>query len=491
MLRNKHFWRGAAAALAVLAMAAPVIAPEASAQQRQAKSPITSGDRQQGAQAHPQILAEFGGEMTGPLSTYVKAVGEKMAVANNLGGQCTFSVINSDVVNAFAVPGCYIYITRGLLAIMNSEDELASVLGHEVGHITGQHSRKRQTRSTLGTIGAIAVGVLTKNEQLMQVAGQAAQLYTLSYSRNQEFESDDVGVRSLIASGYNAYAAAEMLNALGVNDAVTARTQGRDTQSATPTWARTHPLTQDRVTRAAANAQRAGAVQGAPAEQIRPYYAAINGMLYGDDPEQGFVTGRTFAHPKLKIAFEAPEGFTLTNGSKAITIAGPRGVQAQFSGAQLPAQGIEAHANAVLTQVLGQAPNRRAQPVRTITNGLETSIMAAQAQNQQGQVMDVGVTAYRVGATAYHFVTVAPAGAGMNLNPMLSSMRSLSDAEAAALRPRVVQVVDVRQGDTVQSLAGRVAFTDFQVERFAALNGLAPTSALTPGSQVKLIVYGR
>lgn len=450
---------------------------------------VTSRDRAQAQRQHPQILAEFGGELAGPANTYVKAIGEKMAVAAGQPGVCTFTLINSDVVNAFAVPGCYIYITRGLLAIMNSEDELASVLGHEVGHITGQHSQKRQQRATLSQLGAIAAGVLTKNAEVMQMAGQVAQLYTLSYSRGQEFDADDRGIAYLRSAGYNTLSAAEMLNSLGLNDAVTAKTMGRDTQSAIPTWARTHPLTSDRVTRAAANA-RAGGPTGNP-ELVAQYFAAIDGMIWGDDPDQGFVNGNTFAHPKLKIAFEAPQGFTLTNGSDAITIQGPNGLRAQFSGGRMPAQGgLQAYTAAVLQQVVGQSPARVGQGVVTATNNLQTAILPAQAQTQSGQVVDIQVTAYQVGAGAYHFVTLSPAGQGAPMAPMLRSMRQLSDAEAAALRPRVVDVVQVRAGDTVQSLAARMAFTDFQVERFLALNGLAAGAQLQPGQQVKIIVMG-
>jgi predicted Zn-dependent protease len=478
-------WKGAA-----LALMASVALTTAGLAEAQARNPVTSRDKQQGAQAHPQILAEFGGEMTGPLSAYVKGVGEKMAVAAGLPNTCLFTVINSDVVNAFAVPGCYIYITRGLLAIMNSEDELASVLGHEVGHITGEHSKKRQQRQTLGTLGAIAVGVLTKNQELMQVAGQAAQLYSLSYSRNQEFESDDRGIAYMRGAGYNMFSAAEMLNALGVNDAVTAKTAGRDTQSATPTWARTHPLTSDRVARAANNARALGAGPGG-AELVRPYFNAISGMIYGDDPEQGYVNGNTFSHPKLKIAFEAPQGFTLSNGTQAITIAGPNSQRAIFAGGPLQNGSLEAYTQQVLQQVVGQAPARVGQGQRTTTNGIDTAILPAQAQTQQGQIVDIVVTAYRAGAGAYHFVTIAPQGGAGQMSAMLRSFRALSDSEAAALRPRVVQVVDVRQGDTVQSLASRMAFNDFQVDRFAALNSLDPARPLTPGSQVKLVVFGR
>ena len=292
---------------------------------------VAPNARAQASQQHPQIVAQFGGAVEGPLANYVSAISERTAVAAGVPGQCTFTLINSDVVNAFAVPGCYIYITRGILSIMNSEDELASVLGHEVGHVVADHSAQRQNASTLSTLGALIVGVATGSGQLAQLAGQVGTLWTLNYSRDQEFQSDDLGVRYLRANGYDAYSAADMLAALGAQDALQARISNRDAASAIPAWARTHPLSADRVTRATAQAQAGGNVRGQPPKTIQPYMAAINGMIYGDDPEQGFVNGRTFEHPSMRIAFDAPEGFTLTNTTQAVLIQGQSG-QAQFSG---------------------------------------------------------------------------------------------------------------------------------------------------------------
>ncbi|KAF0172160.1 MAG: peptidase M48 Ste24p [Alphaproteobacteria bacterium] len=453
---------------------------------------VSPRDRASAAQQHPQIVAQFGGAVGGPTQTYVDGVGQKIATAAGLPGQCTFTVISSEVVNAFAVPGCYIYITRGLLAIMNSEDELASVLGHEVGHITAEHSSARQTRGTIAGIGAIAVGILTKNGQLAQLASQAGQLYTLSYSRGQEFEADDRGVSYLITSGYNPFAASDMLQALGVNDALAAKTTNRTAGSEIPAWARSHPMTQDRVTRAAALAQRAGASRATPVEKTRPYLQSISGLIYGDDPEQGFVNGRTFAHPKLKIAFDAPQGFTLTNTTTAVLVAGPNNLKAQFAGGPLPAQGgLDAYAAGVLRQLVGQSPVQTGQVQRSATNGLETSLLPARAQTQSGQVVDIAVSAYRVGAQAYHFVTLAPAGAAQPMAPMLGSFRVLTDAQAAALRARSVEIVEVTSRDTVQSLAQRMAFTDYQAERFLALNGRDAGTPLRAGELVKIVSYAR
>ena len=448
---------------------------------------VAPNDRVRAGQQHPQILQQFGGAVEGPLATYVSGVGERVATSAGVPGQCTFSVVNSEVVNAFAVPGCYIYITRGLLAIMNSEDELASVLGHEVGHVVADHSARRQNTATLAGLGAILAGVATGSGDIARVAGQAAQLYTLDYSRDQEFESDDLGVRYLGATGYNQFAAGDMLNALGVNDALNARVSNRQAASSIPAWARTHPLSADRVTRANANATAAGATRERPPETTAPYLNAIRGMTYGDDPAQGFVNGRTFSHPTLRIAFEAPEGFSLTNTPAAVQVSGPN-ARAQLAGGALQG-GLDAYAANVMRQVLGQAPSQVGQAQRTTTNGLETVALPARAQNSQGQVLEVVVTAYRVGQSAYHFVALTPVGGQGALTPMTHSFRQISESEAAALRARRIELAQVGARDTAQTLSRRMAFDDYQLERFLALNGLAAASDLRAGQTVKLITY--
>ncbi|HEU0133573.1 MAG TPA: M48 family metalloprotease, partial [Allosphingosinicella sp.] len=176
---------------------------------------IRAEEKQLGAEQHPKLLAEFGGAYEAPEALYARRVGQKIASAAGLDGQCTFTLVNSDVVNAFAVPGCYIYITRGLMGIVNSEAELASVLAHEVGHIVAAHNRRQQRRSLWRSIGVWAVGTITGSEDLSRIAGRAAEYFTLRYSRKQEYEADDLGVRYLAAAGYDPYAASDMLAALG------------------------------------------------------------------------------------------------------------------------------------------------------------------------------------------------------------------------------------------------------------------------------------
>lgn len=451
---------------------------------------IVPSQRAQAAEQHSDLLAQFGGAYEGPQAAYVSRVGQRVAAAAGVADQCTFTLVNTDVVNAFAVPGCYIYVTRGLLGIINSEAELASVLGHEVGHVVADHSERRQNRTLLSGLGALIVGVVTGSGELAQLAGQTAQLYTLQYSRGQEHEADDLGIRYLTEAGYDPYAAADLLEALLDHDQLESRIRGRDEANAIPEWARTHPLTAERIARATERARATGLGPDARPEQEADYLAVLDGMLYGDDPAQGFVTGRTFAHPQLRLAFEAPQGFALTNSTRAVLIEGPGELRAQFSGGALPAAGLEAYVSAVLQQLLGQTQAQVGAAQRTTVNGIETLVVPARAQTQQGAV-DVVVAAYRFDSdSAYHFIGLAPAGRSQAFEPLFRSFRRLSAAEAATLRPRRFRVVTIRSGETIDDLASRMAFDAHQVERFVMLNDVPPDQPLRPGEPVKLVVYG-
>lgn len=215
---------------------------------------VSEADRAYGAEQHPQLLAEFGGAYEGKQNDYVRTVGQRVAKGAGLGEKCTFTLVNSDVVNAFAVPGCYIYITRGLLAVVGSEAELASVLGHELGHIVARHAQRQERGSLWRTLGVIAVS-LTGSERLTEFAGRAAQFFGLRYSRKQEYEADDLGVNYLRKAGYDVYAAAQMLEDLKRQEAFLIATQSRDTARSLPEWTLSHPLTENRIKRAREKAQ--------------------------------------------------------------------------------------------------------------------------------------------------------------------------------------------------------------------------------------------
>ena len=208
------------------------------------------------AQQHAQAVAEFGGEIGGSTGAYVANVGQR--VAAQAGGAYRTTTLNSPVNNAFAMPGGYVYVTRQLLGLMDDEAELASVLGHEVGHLAANHPRERQSATQRNTIfGAIgqllarAVGGSSAIGQvLQQVIGTGTQAMTASFTRSQEYEADDLGVTYLARAGYDPNASATLLASLGDSTSLEARASGRADQRLTPTWARTHPLSADRVRRA-------------------------------------------------------------------------------------------------------------------------------------------------------------------------------------------------------------------------------------------------
>ena len=451
---------------------------------------IEEAERKLGAEQHPQLLAEFGGAYQGPEAAYVRGLGEKLAGVAGLEGQCTFTLVNTDVVNAFAVPGCYIYVTRGLFAIVNSEDELASVLGHELGHIVGDHGERQQKRSILRNLGVLAVGMLTGSERLTELAGRAAEFFGLRYSRKQEYESDDLGIRYLKDAGYDPHAAADMLDALGRQEQFMTATSGRDEAESIPEWARTHPLSENRSRRAREQAVAAGVQPGAVDESEAPYLDQVDGLLYGDDPEQGFVRGSRFDHPVMRIGFEAPPGFTLANSPRAILISGPGGIRGEFGGGRLPPGGLEGYTEALIAAFLQDARASVGAPTALTVNGVPALVTPVEVQAQEGVVALTFVAYAGPGGAAYHFVVATPPGEGAAhaIAALFGSFRLLTAAEAQGLRPRVVQVVTAAHGDTLRSLAGRMA-SENPLPHFLMLNGRTADQAVRPGERLKIVTF--
>lgn len=451
---------------------------------------VREAEKRLGAEQHPLLLAEFGGAYQAPEAAYARRVGEKVAAAAGLEGECTFTLVNSDVVNAFAVPGCYIYVTRGLMGIVNSEAELASVLAHEVGHIVAAHNRRQRNRSLWRSLGVWAVGAVTGSEDLTRIAGRAAEYFTLRYSRKQEYEADDLGVRYLAAAGYDPYAAGDMLGALGRHEQYMGRTRGRDEARAIPEWARTHPLAGNRVERAAQTAAATGIADGAVPELEAPYLRELDGLLYGDDPQQGFVEGRRFAHPVMRIGFEAPEGFTLTNSPRSILIEGPNGLRGEFGGGRMPPGGLEAYAEGLIRTLLRGTPAEAGPGERTRINGLPALLLPVLVRTEQGAV-ELVVAAYDGGdGGAYHFIMVAPPADSSRaaIGALFGSFRLLSMEEARSLRPRLIRTVRVGPGQTPATFAAAMA-SEHPLDHFLMLNGLSQGQAPKPGDLVKIVTF--
>lgn len=472
-------------AACLVTAAAPIVAQTRS---------ISASDRAQGAQANPQLVAEYGGAYTGPQAAFVERVGKRVAVQSglsNAGSDFTVTTLNSPVENAFAIPGGYVYVTRQLLALMNSEAELASVLGHEVGHVAANHSRSRQRAAGIGSILG-ALGQAASSSFLgsglagalgSRAAQVAPQLAVLGYGRNQEYEADGLGVRYIAAAGYDPYAAAGMLTQLNAETTLAARVAGRDA-NAVPSWMSTHPNGAVRIVRARKLAEATGRPP-ASAGQDTAFLRMLDGLPYDDDPQQGVVDGQTFRHPGLRIRFTAPAGYKIANGTDAVTILGSGGQ------AQLKTAAATTDLAGFVSQQLRTLGATTTGEVRTgSANGRPYAVSTVRG-SANGQAVDATVVAYSFPNATHWFTLVTAAGSGVGpFEPLLASVAALTPAEAAAIRGKVVRVVAVKAGDTVESLSARMAYPDYRRERFTTLNGIAADATLVPGTLVKLVVNG-
>ena len=436
------------------------------------------------------LVQELGGAETGSRASYVSAVGQRVGAYSGVANSnqaLHFTTLNSAVENAFSVPGGYVYVTRQLMALMDDESQLAFALGHEVGHVAANHAHVREQyeqRSTLGVFGQI-VGAIFGSGAADLIRARST-LDLLSFSREQEYQADTLGLRYMTAAGYDPAGAVGVLAALTRASALEARVQGR-TNRRTPEWASTHPLSENRLQRALGEAEATGRLNtGIRNRDV--YLNTLEGITVDDDPSQGMIEGATFTHPDLRIQFSVPQGYLMSNGTDAVTISGSAG-KAQFRQGPPDLDQAIAFAYRLLTRDQFRIPYQ--QPQRLVINGMQAALTTARVNTDSG-AMDVSVIAYQWDAQrVFYFAMLTPAGYGVSpFVPMINSLRRITPAEAASIRPRVIHVQTVRPGDTVQSLSSRMAYRDFKLERFLSLNALSPGSTLVPGRKVKLIVYG-
>jgi predicted Zn-dependent protease len=478
---KRRFLAGVLALTAAAAtLAPPPLAPPAIAQ-----AGLSQSDKAAGGKAYQEIVRQFGGKVEGPLADYVRSVGLKVALAASPGSRpadWTITLLNSPVPNAMATPGGYLYITRGLVAMMNSEAELASVLGHEAGHVAARHSDKRNSRAALGGIATIAAAILG-GSQVAELTNLGTSALVSGYSRSQENEADRLGMRYSIAAGYDPRAAATMLEALDRVEAVEGRE--RIERGGVASIFSTHPVTAERVQRVRAEALETGRTGALNRDQ---FLTAIDGMYFGDSPDQGIVSGASFRHAGLRIGFDAPPGFRLQNSPQAVAGQGRDGSSFVFAGVPVqPGQPLGPVVDQVWRQI-GQGRTPRYQYGERRINSFDAALSSARLRSNRGTV-DVGVHVFRVGPDeAYAIRTIAPAGRANQFDGLIASFRRLSANEvAAAGRGRRIDIVTVRPGDTLAGLAARMAPPYNREASVVALNGIQGSS-IRPGDRIKLIV---
>ena len=455
----------------------------------------TAEEIRMGRESHPKIIEEFGGEYGSPeLKIYVDGVGQLLArTVERQNLKYSFTVLNSEIINAFATPGGYIYITRGLMALADSEAQLAGVLAHELGHLTALHHAKRHGKSLLANILLTGASIFTglvapeASGSVMQ-AGQGLAVGLLQgFSRENEFESDDLGVRYLARAGYDPGAMAGFLRKLRAHSRLSAQLNGESPDTVDRfNYLATHPAPIERVKRAEANARATRVRAPMTAQDI--YFSKIDGMLYGDDPKQGFVRGRVFLHPDLRFRFEVPKGFRLLNSPRAVSAFGPKGSRIVFDRATKPGDGS---IKSYLTDVWAKGASLR-EVERIVINSLEAATGITRLRTDKG-ALDVRLLAIRVGPKiVYRFLFLTPSELTQSLardfRRTTYSFRQLDEPEAMLLKPRKIDIIKVGRRDTAAGLARRMPFEDLKLERFRVLNGLAEDEGLAVGRRIKIVV---
>jgi predicted Zn-dependent protease len=448
-----------------------------------------------GRSEHPKIVEQFGSEYKDARFTaYVRDVGLKLARVSDMPNlPFTITVLNDPKVNAFALPGGFVYVTRGLLALAGNEAEMAGVLAHEIGHVTARHTAERYSQAMAANIGLTLLGVLTGGSQaagaVNQAAGLGAQLYLQGYSREQELEADMLGVRYLSQAGYDPNAMTSFFRKMRAQTQLDAVMAGRDPGEADRfSFMSTHPRTVDRIAQAARLA-KAAPVRDPKTEQAA-FLARLDGLTFGDDRGQGVRRGRKFSHPDLRFEFTVPPNFTMFNSSGALTARGPNGAVIIFDMA--PARQAQA-ARDVSGYVASQwGANLGLSGLERITiDGLEAATGAARVQTSEG-VRDVRLVAIRGrdGRIFRFMFLTSPAvtqALAVELKRTTYSFRRLGAAEAAAIRPLKIKTVTVKAGDTVQSLAAHQPPERFRLEWFEVLNDVSRHAPVPAGRVVKVI----
>jgi predicted Zn-dependent protease len=434
---------------------------------------------QMGAREHPRIVASYGGEYHDDKTERLVAriAGALTAVSENPQQSYRITILNSPAINAFALPGGYLYVTRGLLALANDASEVAAVLSHEMGHVTANHGIERQRREEAEVIASRVVAEVLSSDLAGKQALARGKLRLAAFSRQQELQADVIGVRMLGEAGYDPYAAARFLDSMAAYARFTSVDPSSD-QSLD--FLSSHPNAPQRIELARRHA-RAFGQEGVGDRGNDWYLNGIDGLLYGDSPQEGYVRGQTFLHGNLGIRFDVPEGFVIDNKVEAVLATGPGEMAIRFDGVADPKQTTLAN---YLTSgwVAGLVP----ETVReTKVNGLEAATARATADK-----WDFDVTVIRVGPQIFRFLTAVPKG-NAQLEPVAnllrSSFRKMTPQEIASLKPLRVRVVTVQPGDTVATFAARMMGTERKLDLFRMINALSATASVQPGQRVKII----
>jgi predicted Zn-dependent protease len=431
---------------------------------------------------HQRILAAYGGAYDdAKLEAQVGAEVDRLVAASERPDTpYKVTILNSSAVNAFALPTGQLYVTRGLLALASDTSELASVLSHEMAHVIARHAAIREDQARQVSLNSAVVNDVLSDPQEGALALARSKMQLATFSRQQEFEADGIGVGIAARAGYDPFGAARFLTSMGRNADLRAGGSGNEVRS--PDFLSSHPATPERVKNAQASARQYSS-PGAGERDRSAYLASLDGLVYGEDPVEGYARGRRFLHPKLGFTFTAPEGFSLENTAQAVLGVKDGGNQA------LRLDAVRVPAEQSLAAYLGSGWIENVDPgsIEEMTFG---GFPAATA-SAKGDQWQFRLYAVRFNGEVYRFIFAAKTRTPeieRAFRESVATFRRLSPSEAQKAKPLRIKIVTVRAGDTIERLAGRMALIDRQAERFRVLNGLEPGDRVKVGEQVKIVV---
>lgn len=440
-----------------------------------------------GAQADQQARREYGVVEDAALQDYLKTIGRKLvSVSHRPNLEWQFAVVDSPVVNAFALPGGYVYFTRGILAHMSDEAELAGVLGHEIAHVTARHSVRQLTRAQLAQIGIGVGSVLSPTfGQFGSLAEGGLGLVFLRFSRDAEREADRLGVEYAARGNYDPREMGNFFEVLGR----LAQASDRET---IPGWLSTHPDPPERAATTRKLAEEWISKLGLRPESFtndrEAYVRRLDGMVYGDDPREGFAEGSRFYHPNLNFQIDFPADWKIDNTKSAVLVSDPQqGAQIQLTIAESPAgttveDYVRALTNQGLRPEIGDVQN---------INGNRAFLGVYQVEVQGGTLPAV------VAFIEYRGAIYELIGLCRDLQQYRSilersfrTFRALADARARGVMPDRLRAYVVKPGETLSSIARRLSNPRVTADTLAILNRLAVDMALTPGRVIKIVEKG-
>lgn len=442
---------------------------------------VTRGDRlaSLARRQHPKILQTYGGEYSDPKleRMLAKVVGRLTLNPDSPSQAYRITILDSPNINAFALPGGYLYVTRGLLALANDSAEVAAVLAHEMAHVTANHGIERQRKEAEADLTTRVVDEVLVGDSTARAAAVRGKLRLAQFSRNQELEADAVGIKATGRAGYDPYAAARFLRSM---DAYQSFRNVSGASDASLDFLASHPNAPRRIELAQGHARQFG-MPGTGTRDREAFLDGIDGILFGDKPDQGYVRGTDFMHPTLGVAFSVPEGFVIDNSSGEVVAAGPGNLAFRFDGTTVAS-------SLSLTDYLnsGWLDGLDKSSIRTTTiNGREAVNARAYADDWQ-----FDVTVVRVGEQVYRLLTGAPRESTQLdsiARQITGTFRVMDQAEIAALKPLRIRVVTVRPGDSVATFANQMVGVGRKLELFRVLNALGPGTTLSAGDRVKIV----